>query len=1122
MSGRTELPSGLVTFVFTDIEGSTRLARMLGDDYGSVLNAHRGVLRRALRNHSGVELFTEGDSFFVAFGDAGAAVAACVASQHALDEYPWPSPDVAPRVRMGLHTGWAKPVAGEYASAEVHRAARVAAAAHGGQILCSEATALAVSTWSPDLPPAAGTPGAPAADTDPRHGHRPVKDQDWEQGAATTQRAAEGSHRAARRTGVGSWRAGKGGAGRSRRAAREPTTGPPTAQAGDGAVARMPRDMPGDALLAEALRKVPSAWVALGALTAEIPVTAPGGDSGPMADVELLDLGLHRLRGFDDAERLFQIMAPGLERSFPHPRTGTAPNHNLPAPVTSFVGRQAELSELRQLVGTHRLVTVAGSGGSGKTRLAVVVAEQVLTAYPQGVWVVDLADGRPEAALAAAMGVRTEPGRPLFDSIVERCRRGRTLILLDTCDALPGDAKRLVRRLLTACPRLDVLATSRAPLGLPGELVWRLPPMVPADAYALLAQRVVAARGGRPGTDEETADLGRVASRLDGHPLAIELAADRLRLLSANQLSARLDDPIAALDAGREPSEPSPADGLPAGRSHADLLPAGLLQAYRRRSRPHHTEDVSSGPHPGQNLPPGPQHTGDLSSGLLGIDRSAGGLFGFDRSAIGLFGMGRAAAGLGYVGRGQDRLPQESRPGAMPNGAPSSGDLSQGTAWDRHHSLTRNLDWSYRGLSGAAAALLRRLAVFAGPVELAAVEWSSGDAFGALSELADRSLVEVVSGPRYRMAEQVRAYAVRRLLAAGEERQARDGHVDWSLHTLDGVVVDTDGQPRTVSLTELSPYVKEWEAALRWSVTGGNPRAGLRLVGALDPWWREHGGAREGRDLLYRLYGRLDGLTVARAEMASAYLVHAGLSSDRDERERFLDRAEVAARAAGDSAMVVRALAGHRVSLIEAGRTREAEQVCREVIAAAERTGVPAAALPTIIALAELLWRRDELDEAADLLGGARVIEAGRPEDRGRRTVDWLLGMVALRRGDLVAAHDHLVVALRSRLRHGFRGAAADAVAAIAVRCALGDDPVTAAVLFGGAESVRGARRATQFSVFWSAQQAVLRRRLGDAAFDAAYAEGATIGFTRAVATALAVEHPDLEHGSARFAQSVA
>jgi len=610
---------------------------------------------------------------------------------------------------------------------------------------------------------------------------------------------------------------------------------------------------------------------------------------------------------------------------------------------------------------------------------------------------VDLAEEQPAEALAAAMGVRPEPARPLVDTLVERCAGARTLLILDTCEARHQAARQLVRRLLTSCRRLDVLATSRASLGVPGELVWRIPQLAPADAFALLTARATAARGGRPGPADEAADLARIAGRLDGAPLAIELAADRLRLLSAAQLVARLDDPIAALDAGRD------------------------------------------------------------------------------------------------------------EPG-------------------RHGSLTHNLDWSYRGLSDGAAGLLRRLAVFAGPVDLGTVEWSGEDAFGALSELADRSLIEVVAGPRYRMSEQVRMYATRRLAAAGEELAARDRHLAWSLHTLNGVAVDTDGQTRTVSLSELAPYVQEWQAALHWSVSGGSVRAGLRLAGALDPWWREHGGARDGRDLLFRLYGRLDdeqGDPLDPAELASAYLVHAGLADDREERTRFLDRAEDIARRIGHPALLVQALAGQRLSLVEAGRTTEAERVCREVIARAERAGVQGAALPAVVTLAELLWRRDALDEAAELLGGARQVEAGRPEDRGSRTVDWLLGMVALRRGDLVAAHDHLVVALRSRLRHGFRGAAADAVAAIAVRCAAGGDPSTATVLFGGAESVRGARRATQFGGFWSGQQAALRRRLGDVAFDAAYADGAEIGFGRAVAMALAIEHPDLEHGSARFAQTL-
>ncbi len=490
-------------------------------------------------------------------------------------------------------------------------------------------------------------------------------------------------------------------------------------------------------------------------------------------------------------------------------------------------------------------------------------------------------------------------------------------------------------------------------------------------------------------------DLARVASRLDGSPLAIELAAARLRLLSGAQLAGRLDDPIGALDAGR----------------------------------------------------------------VAGSD-----------------------------------------------------------ATTRHDTLTGSLDWSYRGLGERAAGLLRRLAVFAGPVELSTVEWCGDDALGALSELADKSLVDVLPGPRYKLSSQVRGYASRRLLAAGDERAARDRHVDWSLHILDGVAVDTDGQPRTVSLTELGPYVPEWQAALRWSATGGSVRAGLRLAGALDPWWREHGGARDGRDLLYRLYGRVAGEPVTPDELASAYLVHAGLADDRDERMRFLQRAEDTAE---DPGLLVRALAGRPGALLEAGRDAEAEQMCRDVIARAERSGVPGTALPAVITLAEVLWRRGAVGEAAESLGGARQAEAGRPEDRGRRTVDWMLGMVALRRGDLVAAHDHLVVALRSRLRHGFRGAAADAVAAIAVRCLMGGDAETAAVLFGGAEAVRGARRTTVFGPFWSERQAAVRAMLGDAGFDTAYARGADLEFDRIVAMALAVEHPDLEHGSSRFAQTV-
>jgi predicted ATPase/class 3 adenylate cyclase len=871
VSGPTELPSGLVTFMFTDIEGSTRLARMLGERYGAVLGAHRAVLRSALAGLGGTELFTEGDSFFVAFGDAEAAVAACVTAQRALAAHDWPSAEATPRVRMGLHTGWAVPRAGEYASAEVHRAARVAAAAHGGQVLCSEATALAVAAWPVAVPP------------------------------------------------------------------------------------------------------------------------APQRES-----VDLLDLGPHRLRGFDDAERLFQIVAPGLERDFPRPRTPGAAAHNLPCAVTSFVGRQAELAELTALIARHRLVTVTGPGGAGKSRLALAVAEDLLVAFPDGIWRIDCATAAESlpATVAAALGLRTEAGRPVLDTLAQECGRRRMLLVLDTCDAAPAAAAEVAQRVLAAAPGLDVLATGREALGLHGEVIWRVPPLAPADAFTLLSERTAAARGGRPAPAGEIGELAQVASRLEGLPLAIELAAARLRLISAGQLLARLGDPLAALDAGR----------------------------------------------PGRH---------------------------------------------------------------------------------RHDSLAASLDRSYRTLGPGAAALLRRLTVFAAPVDLPTVEWCGDDALAALTELADKSLVEVVPGPRYRLSGAVRAYAARRLAAAGEDRAARDRHVAWSESALDRVSVDTDSQPRTVSLVELAPYVQEWHAALRWAAEAGSVRAGFRLAAALEPWWRENGGARQGRELLSRLLDRLGDTEMSPAEVASAYLLHAGLADDREERTLFLERAEAAARRAGQPDLLVRALAGHRIGLLDTGRLAAAERLCRDVIDLAERSGVRSAALPAIVTLAELLWRRDALDEAADLLGGARQIEAGRPEDRGRRTVDWLLGMVALRRGDLVAGHDHLVVALRSRLRHGFRGAAADAVAAIAVRCAIGGDAASAAMLFGGAEPVRGTRRTALFGGYWAAQQAAVRSALGDVAFDAAYAEGAAAGFDRAVATALAVEHPDLEYGSVRFAPTL-
>ncbi|MBQ1044813.1 MULTISPECIES: ATP-binding protein [unclassified Micromonospora] len=919
MSPGHHLPSGWVTFVFTDIEGSTRLARMLGPVYRPVLHEHRRLLRDTLAGTDGAELLTEGDSFFLAFPDAATAVHACLTAQRALAGHEWPNPDATPRVRMGLHTGYAEPRDGEYASPEVHRAARVAAAAHGGQVLCSAATA--------------------------RHAE-------------------------------------------------------------------------------------------------------------PLPDgVSLLDLGLHRLRGFDDRERLFQLVAPGLERRFPRPRTADATAHNLPTQVTSFVGRQAERAELGRLVEAYRLVTVLGAGGAGKTRLAVELASRIVEDYPDGVWFVDIAavtdPGLVAFEIAAVLGLRPEPGRPMLDTLVEYAAPRRMLVLLDTCDAQTAASAEVISRLLAGGRGVRVLATSRESFGVPGEVVWRIPPLSVdegpdggSDAVALLLDRTAVARGGRAPEAAEQADLHRVVRRLDGLPLAIELAAARLRVLSAGQLAERLDDMLGTLDAGRETAEPPPVEAGWSGNQ---------------------------------------QDTVDLVAAATGA--------------------------------------------APPTPASRA---VQRSASERHLTIQATVTWSYRTLGARSARLLRWMAVFAGPVDLPTVQWLLGeDPLDPLSVLVDKSMVLAephASGSTYRMLDPIRAYAARRLVEAGEEQSARHRHVDWCRHALDRACLGPDGRPVTLSLYALDPLAGELRAALRWCATGGSARAGLRLAGDLDQWWRERGLAREGRLWLFRLYGRLaeTGEVMPEAELAAAYhmhSLHAGADGEFGEELRYSQRAEAAARQSGDRGLLARVLAGRAAPLVDMGQFAEAERICREVIDWAYAQDVVGDALLAVYNLAELLWRRGALDEAADVLAAARPVEASRPAERGGRSVDMLLGMVALARGDLVAAHEHLLVALRSRMSHGYLGRACDTINAIAVRCALAGDALSAARLFGAAQATRSNLRATPgiYGPYWAARQTELRRVLGDEAFDAAYGAGAGLRLDEVAALALHVEHPDLAADSPRF-----
>jgi predicted ATPase/class 3 adenylate cyclase len=436
-----QLPDGTVTFLFTDIEGSTRLLQRIGERYADVLGEHHRLLRAAFRAHGGREVDTQGDSFFVAFARARDAVAAAADGQRALAAHRWPD-GVAVRVRMGLHTG--EPISGPeaYVGVGVQRAARICAAAHGGQVLLSGATR---------------------------------------------------------------------------------------------------------ALLEDGL--------------------PPG--------MALRELGYYRLKNFDRGEPLSQLLAPGLPEAFPPLMAshdvpswgGAAPV--LASPATALFGRDADLERLTSLLRNPavRLVTLAGPGGVGKTRLATEFARRRADDFTDGARFVPLAplsdDSHVPSAIALALGVpRLEDERTL--TALRRFLAARhTLVVLDGFDHLLAGAP-LVAELLSTCPHLTVLVTSREPLRLSGEYVHAVAPLAVPDvgaavgpgdlqrfaATAMFLDRARARDHTFVAAADDTAHVVAICRRLDGLPLALELAAARVGVLSVRELAARLQRSISVLGAG--------------------------------------------------------------------------------------------------------------------------------------------------------------------------------------------------------------------------------------------------------------------------------------------------------------------------------------------------------------------------------------------------------------------------------------------------------------------------------------------------------------------------------------------------------------------------------------------
>ena len=274
----------------------------------------------------------------------------------------------------------------------------------------------------------------------------------------------------------------------------------------------------------------------------------------------LNDLGQHRLKDLDRAERVYQLCHSELENEFPPLGTLSALRHNLPAQLSPFIAREADVRSVHGLLAGERLVTLTGTGGCGKTRLALQVAGELVDVYADGVWLVELGSLSDASlvtkAVAVALGVREQVGRTLERSLLDDLASRRLLVVLDNCEHLVKACGHLARTLLLGCPELRILATSRQPLGVAGEAVWRVPSLdvpprgAPSAAAAIRHHAAVALfleRAGRahPGftlTDANAADVAEVCRRLDGIPLAIELAAARVNVLTPGQISERLDD----------------------------------------------------------------------------------------------------------------------------------------------------------------------------------------------------------------------------------------------------------------------------------------------------------------------------------------------------------------------------------------------------------------------------------------------------------------------------------------------------------------------------------------------------------------------------------------------------
>ena len=441
----TTLPSGTVTFLFTDIEASTKLAQEYPNEMPILLSRHHEILHKSILAQGGYVFQIIGDAFCAAFHTTGAALNAALDAQRTLHNEAWSPAPI--KVRIGIHTGSAQlregdSTEGKYLGyATLALTQRIMSAGHGGQILLSQ----------------------------------------------TAHDQLEG-------------------------------------------------DLPEGA--------------------------------------ELRDMGERHLKNILQPERLYQLSVPDLPSEFPPLNTLESFNHNLPAQLTSFIGREKEIVEIKKLMDAHRIVTLIGSGGAGKTRLGLQVGANCLGQFSNGVWFAELASVTDPVLVSQTLltifNLREDAYRAPLETLIDYLRSKTLLLILDNCEHLIEACAQISESLLHACPKLKILASSREALGIAGEVPYRVPSLGIPDSHhlppfekllevesiRLFIERAVTARPDFELTKDNASLIAQICSRLDGIPLAIELAAARVKVLTAEQIAARLDDRFRLLTGGSRTALP--------------------------------------------------------------------------------------------------------------------------------------------------------------------------------------------------------------------------------------------------------------------------------------------------------------------------------------------------------------------------------------------------------------------------------------------------------------------------------------------------------------------------------------------------------------------------------------